>query len=86
MHGHLAPARLSEAAEVWDRAKDTTNIAVLEAFIARFKETFYADMARARVEELKKQQVAVAVPPKAPVPPPTAATASRPWSKTSGGV
>jgi formylglycine-generating enzyme required for sulfatase activity len=59
-------ARLSEAAEAWDRTKDTTNIAVLEAFIARFKETFLAELARARIDELKRQQVAVVVSPKAP--------------------
>jgi uncharacterized caspase-like protein len=46
-------ARLSEAAEAWDRTKDTTNIAVLEAFIIRFKDTFLAELARAsrRIEE-----------------------------------
>jgi formylglycine-generating enzyme required for sulfatase activity len=49
-------ARLSEAAEAWDRTKDATTIAILEAFITRYKDTFYAELARARVEELKKQQ------------------------------
>jgi formylglycine-generating enzyme required for sulfatase activity len=57
-------SQLSEAAEAWDRTKDTTNIAVLEDFIARYKETFYARLARARIDELKKQQVAIAAPPK----------------------
>jgi uncharacterized caspase-like protein len=56
-------ARLSEAAEAWDRTKDTASVAVLEAFIARYKDTFYAELARARVEEMKKQQVAAATPP-----------------------
>ena len=56
------PGRLSEAAEAWDRVKDTNSIALLEAFNTRFKDTFYADMARARAEELKKQQVAIASP------------------------
>ena len=46
--------RLSEAAEAWDRTKDTTNIAVLEAFIARFKDNFFAELARAKIDELKK--------------------------------
>ena len=40
-------ARLSEAAEAWGAAKDTINIAVLEAFIAGFKDTFFAELARA---------------------------------------
>src|SRR5215471_13090733 len=55
-------ARLSDAAEAWGATKDTTNIAVLEAFIARYKDTFFAELARARVDELKKQQMAVAAP------------------------
>src|SRR5215831_1272471 len=52
-----SPARLSEAAEAWGATKDTTNIAVLEAFIGRYKDTFYAELARARVDDLKNQQV-----------------------------
>jgi formylglycine-generating enzyme required for sulfatase activity len=64
--------RLSEAAEAWDRAKDTANVIVLEAFIARYKDTFYAEMARARIDDLKRQQLAVVVPPKAPEPAPQA--------------
>src|SRR5215472_10211769 len=57
------PSRLSEAAEAWGATKDTTNIAVLEAFIGRYKDTFFAELARARVDELKKQQMVVVVPP-----------------------
>jgi formylglycine-generating enzyme required for sulfatase activity len=56
---------LSEAERAWAAAKDTTSIAVLEDFVARYKETFYAGLARARIEELKKQQVAVAPSPPA---------------------
>jgi formylglycine-generating enzyme required for sulfatase activity/uncharacterized caspase-like protein len=64
----VAPARLSEAAEAWDRTKDTASITVLEAFIARYKDTFYAELARAQLDKLKEKQVAVAVPPKASAP------------------
>jgi hypothetical protein len=39
---------MSEVAEAWDRTKDTTNIALLEAFIVRYKDTFFAQLARAR--------------------------------------
>jgi Sulfatase-modifying factor enzyme 1 len=53
-------AKLSEAAEAWSVVKDAANTAVLEAYIARFKDTFYADLARARIDELKKQQAAAA--------------------------
>jgi invasion protein IalB len=61
----------SEAAEAWDRIKDATNVAILETFIARYRGTFYADLASARIVELKKQQVAVAAQP-----PPAPSTAS----------
>jgi Caspase domain len=54
--------RLSEAAEAWAAAKDTRSIAVLEDFIARYKDTFYAGLARARIEELKKAATAATNP------------------------
>jgi formylglycine-generating enzyme required for sulfatase activity len=54
---------LSEAGEAWGATKDSTNTAVLESFIVRYKDTFYAELARARIEDLKKQQVA-SPPPK----------------------
>jgi hypothetical protein len=66
-----SPQKLSEAAEAWDRTKDTTSIAAFEAFLARFKDTYYADLVRLRIEELKKQQVAIATPPsRSPAPKP----------------
>jgi len=52
---------LDPAERAWAAAKDTTNPAVLEAFIRRFGDSFYGDMARARLDELKKSQVAVGV-------------------------
>jgi formylglycine-generating enzyme required for sulfatase activity len=66
----VGPVRLSEAAEAWDRTKDIATIAVLEAFIARYKDTFFAELARARVDEVKKEQMAVLVPPIVPAPAP----------------
>jgi|KBSSwiStaDraftv2_1062776.scaffolds.fasta_scaffold113489_1 uncharacterized caspase-like protein len=63
-----AQPQTNEVERAWVLSKDTTSIAVLEAFAARFKGTFYADLARARIEELRRQQVAVATP----VPPPAA--------------
>jgi formylglycine-generating enzyme required for sulfatase activity len=68
----VASARLSEAAEAWGIVKDATSLPPLEAYISRYKDTFYAELARQRIEELKKQRVAVAAPPKAPPPPKTA--------------
>jgi hypothetical protein len=43
-----------EAAEAWRAAKDTRSLPVLEAFIARYGDTFYAELARARMAELRK--------------------------------
>jgi hypothetical protein len=43
----------SEAAEAWDAVKDTTNPALLEAFITRYGATFFAEIAKARLDELK---------------------------------
>ena len=43
--------------------KNSSNVAVLEAYIARFKDTFYAELARARIQELSKQRVVVATTP-----------------------
>jgi hypothetical protein len=60
---------LSEAAEAWDRTKDATSIALLETFIVRYKDTYYADLAQARIEDIKKRQVAIATPPLPPTRP-----------------
>jgi hypothetical protein len=49
-----AQLRLSEAAEAWSAAKETRSIAVLEAFVARYGGTFYAELARARMQELQR--------------------------------
>jgi uncharacterized caspase-like protein len=58
-----APPQPSEAERAWNLAKDTTNIALLESFIARYKGTFHADLAKARIEELKARQATATIPP-----------------------
>jgi uncharacterized caspase-like protein len=45
--------RLSEASQAWSATKDTANLAVLDAFVARYRDTFFAELARARIEELR---------------------------------
>jgi formylglycine-generating enzyme required for sulfatase activity len=60
----------SEAERAWGFVKDTTNIAVLEDFIRRFGDTFYGTLAREKLAELKRAQVAVAAPPVVPATPP----------------
>jgi hypothetical protein len=55
----LPPSRFgSEAAEAWDRTKETTSVVALEAFIRRFGDTYYGDLARARIAELKEAEAA----------------------------
>ena len=59
---------LSEAAQAWAAVKDSTSIAQLEVVAGRYKGTVYADLAQARVAELRKQQTALAVLPPGPHP------------------
>jgi hypothetical protein len=58
----------SEAERSWAAAKETTSTVVLEAFIRRYADSFYAELARARLEELKRSRVAVVAPPATPPP------------------
>jgi len=46
----------SEAGEAWAAAERTNSIAAFEAYAARYKDSYYADLARARIEVLKKEQ------------------------------
>jgi hypothetical protein len=49
-------SKAREAAEAWRAAKGTRSLPVLEAFIARYGDTFYAELARARIGELTAQR------------------------------
>jgi formylglycine-generating enzyme required for sulfatase activity len=65
----LAPPT-SEAERAWMLTQTTTSQAVLEDYIKRYADSFYGTLARARLDELKKSQVAVvASPAAAPSPP-----------------
>ena len=63
----------TEAAEAWFAVKDSNSIAVLEAFNTRYGSTFFGEMARIRIDELREaapaqsvqEQAAVALVPKA---------------------
>ena len=46
----------SEAGEAWTVAERSNSMAALEAYVARFKDSYYADLARARIEALRKEQ------------------------------
>jgi formylglycine-generating enzyme required for sulfatase activity len=47
---------LSEADQAWGLAKDTTSIPALEAFMQRFGKTYYGDLAKLRLVELKQAE------------------------------
>src|SRR5262249_44410281 len=53
----------SEVEHAWAAAKDTTSIAALEAFIRRFGDTYYSELAKARLEEIKRSRAANLTPP-----------------------
>jgi hypothetical protein len=60
----------SEAERAWALTQGTISQVVLEDYIRRYGDSFFGTLARARLEELKKSQVAVvAPPPVAPSPP-----------------
>ncbi len=69
-----------EAADAWAAAKDSTSPVVLEAFIARYASSFYAELARERLQALKSRE-AVAMPaPPAPSPADPRANSPQPGS------
>ena len=49
-------AASDEIAQAWGATKDTTSIAVLQAFAEQYSRTIYAEMALARIAELQKSQ------------------------------
>jgi hypothetical protein len=64
----VAPSQVSEAERTWRWVKDTESQSVLENFIKEFGSTPFGAMASARLAELKKREVAAAMPPKATSP------------------
>jgi len=69
------------AAQVWAVTQNVTSQAVLEDFIRQFGSTPYGAMARARLDELRKSQVAAVTPNAAPPP-----SASSPAPRTQALV
>jgi formylglycine-generating enzyme required for sulfatase activity len=57
-----------EAERAWTAAQNTTSQAVLEEYIKHYGDSFYGALARARLDELKKGQVAVVAPVAEPQP------------------
>lgn len=50
------------AAQAWAATRDTTSVAVIETFIQQYGDSIYAPFARARRDELKNNQAALAAP------------------------
>jgi hypothetical protein len=62
------PAAPADAAErAWNAAQNSKSPAVLEEFIRRFGDSFYAALARERLDELKSGQLAAIPAPAAPL-------------------
>jgi formylglycine-generating enzyme required for sulfatase activity len=57
----IAPA-VDPAERAWTAVQNATGIADFEVFIRRYPDSFYADLARNRIDELRKRQTAVVVP------------------------
>jgi hypothetical protein len=57
-----APTPADEAARAWSVIQNSTSIAVLEDFVRQFGKTVFGSLARARLTELKKGQVAAVTP------------------------
>jgi uncharacterized caspase-like protein len=55
-----ASASSGEIAEAWRAVSTTTSAAVLEAFVRRFGDSIYGDLARARLQDIKTQETKVA--------------------------
>jgi formylglycine-generating enzyme required for sulfatase activity len=53
--------RASDAAEAWSVAEKSTDPAVLEAYIRRFGDTFYGDLAKSRLASLRDERQRVAL-------------------------
>jgi hypothetical protein len=75
-----ARSQSDEAARAWAATRETTNPSVLEAFIQRYGDSFYASLAHARLDELR----AAMRPPVAAVPS-TVAASSKPTGPTPAG-
>jgi formylglycine-generating enzyme required for sulfatase activity len=67
--GTTAPAPADPVAQAWVVTQYATSVVVLEDFIRQFGKTPYGSMARARLEQLRKSQVAGVAPPVAPAVP-----------------
>ena len=62
------PQDVGEELKTWDRIKRSNDVSELEAFVARYKDTFLANLARRRIEQLRSQRAGRPIVAPAPVP------------------
>jgi carboxyl-terminal processing protease len=60
------PPAPDNAAQAWAAIKDTTSVAVLDSFIQQYGDSVYGPFARARRDELRTNQLALAKPAPSP--------------------
>jgi Caspase domain len=76
---------LTEVERAWTAVQASPTIAAMEAFVRRFGDSFYADLAKVRIEELKRTQAGVAPPAQNAAPSPTPATSVAPQGASPTG-
>jgi outer membrane protein assembly factor BamD (BamD/ComL family) len=62
------PVTPDPAGEAWSAIKGAENLDMLGALVAKYPESFYAVLAKTRIEELKRQQELAASAPSKPMP------------------
>jgi Caspase domain len=82
-------ATSSDAREAWEAVKDLTSPAAFDAVSKRYAGTLYADLAKARAQELRdaskrKQQASVEDPPPVKKRPPVRTTTNLNWAVVLG--
>ncbi len=84
-----APSQPDLALQAWSVIQNSNSVAVIEDFIRQFSATPYNSMARARLEELRRLQVAAVAPPAVAAPsvaPPVAAPSAPPGPNATAGL
>jgi carboxyl-terminal processing protease len=66
-----APAATDNATQAWAATRDSNSVAVMDTFIQQYGDSIYGPFARARRDELRNSQVALATPKTPPAKPAT---------------
>jgi formylglycine-generating enzyme required for sulfatase activity len=63
-------SQFGEAGQAWSIVQNTSDARVLEAFVKRYGDSFYGDLARMRIDDLKKTPILTPTPPREQSPTP----------------